>query len=70
MLFRSQFLLADEPTGNVDVETGKTIVDLLKKCQAEWEMGIIVSSHDSYVVEAMETVLHLEGGGLVKRDFD
>lgn len=59
------FLLADEPTGNLDVATGKVIVELLLACQAEWHMGIIISSHDEYVAQRMEKVLHLENGLLL-----
>lgn len=58
------FLLADEPTGNLDLPTGKKIVDLMLACQAEWGMGVIVTSHDAYVAERMGTVLHLENGTL------
>ena len=58
------FLLADEPTGNLDVATGKLIVELLLSCQAQWGMGIIVSSHDAYVCERMAHVLHLDNGKL------
>lgn len=56
------FLLADEPTGNLDVATGKVIVELLLSCQAQWGMGVIVSSHDAYVCERMAHVLHLDNG--------
>lgn len=56
------FLLADEPTGNVDVDTGMRIVDLLLDCQKQWGMGIIVSSHDAYVAECMSTTYRLEHG--------
>jgi lipoprotein-releasing system ATP-binding protein len=56
------FLLADEPTGNLDVATGKVIVELLVSCQAQWGMGLIISSHDAYVCERMVHVLHLDNG--------
>jgi ABC-type lipoprotein export system ATPase subunit len=58
------FLLADEPTGNLDIHNGKLIVELLHACQQEWNMGIIVSSHDAYVAEGMETILRMEDGEL------
>ena len=61
---KPDFLLADEPTGNLDVATGKTIIDLLLACQKEWQMGIIISSHDEYVVQSMQEVLYLENGKL------
>lgn len=62
------FLIADEPTGNLDIETGKTIVDLLLQCQQEWKMGIIVSSHDAYVAQTMDEVYTLAGGQLEKKN--
>lgn len=58
------FLLADEPTGNLDEETGIKIIDLLLECNKQWGMGIIVSSHDAYVTQKMETVLKLHDGEL------
>ena len=61
-----KFLLADEPTGNLDMQTGKTIVDLLLQLQKETGMGIIVSSHDQYVAQNMERVFKLQDGLLVK----
>ena len=60
------FLLADEPTGNLDEAIGKEIVELLIECQNLWKMGLIISSHDSYVSKRMETVLRLQGGLLVE----
>lgn len=58
------FLLADEPTGNLDPETGERMLDVLLDCQQRWQMGIIVSTHDSYVAKRMDTVLTLEHGQL------
>lgn len=60
------FLIADEPTGNLDLATGKTIIDLLLSCKQEWGMGIIISSHDEYVAEKMDEVYKLENGKLNK----
>lgn len=60
------FLIADEPTGNLDLATGKAIIDLLISCQQEWGMGIIVSSHDEYVAEKMDVVYTLDQGKLTQ----
>lgn len=48
------FLLADEPTGNLDIDTGKRIIDLLLTCQQEYQMGLIISTHDEYVAKGMD----------------
>lgn len=62
------FLLADEPTGNLDPETGERMLDVLLDCQQRWSMGIIVSTHDSYVAKRMDRVLMLEHGQLREND--
>jgi len=59
------FLMADEPTGNLDLATGKAIVDLLISCHHEWGMGLIISSHDEYVTERMQQVYTLSNGILI-----
>lgn len=56
------FLLADEPTGDLDAQNAQIITDLLLTCQQEWGMGLILSSHDSLVYEKMENILKLENG--------
>ncbi len=61
------FLLADEPTGSLDEKTGREIVDLLLSCRDEWGMGIVVSSHDAYVAQSMETVFQLKDSMLLKK---
>ncbi|HXW86514.1 MAG TPA: ABC transporter ATP-binding protein [Candidatus Bathyarchaeia archaeon] len=60
------FLIADEPTGNLDETTGKSIIELLRSCKQQWGMGIIVSTHDDYVARAMEQVFELKEGNLVR----
>lgn len=64
---RPQFLLADEPTGSLDVNTGKLIVELLCKFKKEYGMGIIVSTHDMHVAAAMNQIYDLEDGRLQSR---
>lgn len=62
------FLLADEPTGNLDIAMGKEIIHLLLSCQQEWNMGIIISSHNTYVTQSMETIYQLKEGKLIKKE--
>jgi lipoprotein-releasing system ATP-binding protein len=60
------FLLADEPTGSLDEKTAEAITELLCDCQREWGMGLIVSTHDKKVANAMQTVYSLHEGALQK----
>jgi ABC-type lipoprotein export system ATPase subunit len=61
------FLIADEPTGNLDEATGNTIVELLLFCQTEWKMGIIVSTHNLSVAGQMDVVFELKDGTIFEK---
>ena len=65
LMNQPDFLLADEPTGNLDLHTGKMMVDLILQLQQEWGMGVIISSHDEYVSKKMEKVYELKDGLLL-----
>ena len=64
---KPEFLLADEPTGNLDIESASVIIDLLERGK-EWGMGLIVSSHDPYVAERMKQRLVMKQGILVTKN--
>lgn len=59
------FLLADELTGNLDEKTGKALIDFLLDCQAQWHMGVIITTHDPEVASRMHMTLRLHEGMLV-----
>ncbi len=64
LMNRPQFLLADEPTGNLDPHTAQSILELISQAQQEWGMGLIISSHDEYVTRRMGTVFEVKDGRL------
>jgi putative ABC transport system ATP-binding protein len=57
-------LLADEPTGNLDSQSGAEILDMLEKLHADG-MTIIVVTHDADVSGRSRRVLHIHDGVLV-----
>lgn len=61
------FLLADEPTGNLDEATGRSIVELLLELLQEQDMGLVISTHDPVVAHAMGVVYELHNGDLIKK---
>ena len=66
---KPSFLLADEPTGSLDSTTAKEIARLLLVCREKWGMGLIVSTHDSYLAQSMGHTYEIRHGELyeVKR---
>lgn len=61
------FLIADEPTANLDGQTGALIIDLIMRLQQEKGMGVIISSHDAYVTKRMQMAFVLENGLLARQ---
>ena len=59
------FLLADEPTGNLDAQAASEIIALMRRIQQETGMGIIVSTHDERVALAMDVRLYIKDGALI-----
>lgn len=62
---RPAMLFADEPTGNLDTETGRAIIDLLFELNAQSGTTLILVTHDERIAERCGRVLRLAGGRLV-----
>jgi putative ABC transport system ATP-binding protein len=57
-------VLADEPTGNLDRDTGDTILALFDELRDEEDVAVVTVTHDSYVADAAERVINLIDGRL------
>lgn len=55
-------VLADEPTGNLDLRTGKEIISLLKKLNQEKGVTIISATHDLKMIDVSDRVLWIRDG--------
>jgi putative ABC transport system ATP-binding protein len=59
---RPKVLLADEPTGQLDSETGAAVMQLLRQLVAEEGTTALVATHDPTVEAVADTALHLVDG--------
>ncbi|MET0443233.1 MAG: ABC transporter ATP-binding protein [Pseudorhodoplanes sp.] len=59
-------LVADEPTGNLDENTGSQIVDLLFAQHAERGMTLVLVTHDNALAERCDRVVRLRSGHIEK----
>jgi putative ABC transport system ATP-binding protein len=57
-------LFADEPTGNLDTETGRAIIDLLFELNAQNGTTLVLVTHDEHLAERCGRILRLDGGRL------
>jgi putative ABC transport system ATP-binding protein len=61
---RPALLLADEPTGNLDSETGTRILDLLLRLVREQGMALLLATHDRGALRIADRVLEMRDGVL------
>ncbi len=58
-------LLCDEPTGQLDSDTGERILDLIDALQGEFGFALVTATHDEHVAARHDRVLQLEEGHVV-----
>ena len=66
LLQEPQILLADEPTGNLDSQNSKEIIELLKKSNKEYNQTIILVTHDENIAKEADRVITIQDGKIVK----
>lgn len=65
LLNKPQLILADEPTGNLDVETSEEIMQLLLALAKEENTAILMASHDTSIIQKFPgRMIKIEGGEL------
>jgi putative ABC transport system ATP-binding protein len=57
-------ILADEPTGNLDLQTGKEIIELLKELNVESGVTVISATHDLKMIDVSDRVVHIRDGAI------
>lgn len=62
---KPSILFADEPTGNLDAETGEKVVELLFNLNKELGTTLIIVTHDIELAEKTQRILKLKGGKIV-----
>ena len=55
-------VLADEPTGNLDLQTGKEIIDLLKELNQLSGVTVISATHDLKMIDVSDRIVHIRDG--------
>ena len=70
LFFRPQLLLCDEPTGNLDVETGQHIIELFAALNRDEGLTLVMVTHEPRVAAVASRILRLEAGRPVEADAD
>lgn len=68
LLLNPEVLICDEPTTSLDINTGKSIIKLLKKLQKEEKFSIIFISHDLDMIEDIsDELIVMKNGKIVEK---
>jgi putative ABC transport system ATP-binding protein len=60
-----EFILADEPTANLDSKSAESLLDIMEKLNREEQMTFIFSTHDVRVMKRARRVITLEDGKVI-----
>lgn len=68
LLLNPEVLICDEPTTSLDIKTGKSIIELLKKLQKEEKFSIIFISHDlDMIKDISDNLIVMKNGKIVEK---
>jgi putative ABC transport system ATP-binding protein len=59
-------LFADEPTGNLDQQTGETVIDILFRMNREYGTTLVLVSHDLGLAERCDRIIQMETGQIIQ----
>ena len=65
LVTKPALLLADEPTGNLDVDTGNAVMQLLLDLKNNFQTSMVIVTHDMQVAGRMDRTMKLDHGKLV-----
>ncbi|MBT7095746.1 ABC transporter ATP-binding protein, partial [Candidatus Poribacteria bacterium] len=57
-------ILADEPTANLDTQTGREIIDLLKEMNESQGVTVVSATHDLKMLDVSDRVVYIRDGGV------
>ncbi|MFZ3136454.1 MAG: ABC transporter ATP-binding protein [Thermodesulfovibrionales bacterium] len=62
LIHEPEIILADEPTGSLDSETGGRIMDLVQELTEEMNKTVILVTHESYIAEYADRIVRIKDG--------
>jgi putative ABC transport system ATP-binding protein len=63
-----ELLLCDEPTGQLDSDTGARVLDLVDRLRAEFGFALVVATHDANVAARFDRTVQLADGAIMQHE--
>ena len=61
-------ILADEPTGNLDSQSGAEVISILTSLHAEQGNTLVMITHDANIAHRCQRIIHLKDGQVVREE--
>lgn len=65
LLMNPEIILADEPTGNLDVKSSNEIIELLKKANKEYNQTVILITHNLEIAKQADRIIEIKDGKII-----
>ncbi len=62
LIYKPSIIFADEPTGNLDKENSKEVMELLKLSSKKYKQTLVVVTHDLEIASAADRIITLSDG--------
>jgi putative ABC transport system ATP-binding protein len=63
-----RIVLGDEPTAALDKESGRTVVNLMRRMADEQQTTIILVTHDNKILDIADRIIIVEDGALASKE--
>lgn len=65
LIYKPSIILADEPTGNLDKQNARDIIEIFRLSNLKYNQTIIIVTHDEEVALSADRIVHMEDGLII-----
>lgn len=65
LIHKPAIVFADEPTGNLDENSSKEVIELLKSLQKQYDLTLVLVTHDRDVASYADRIIHMRDGKII-----
>lgn len=66
LVVNPEIIFADEPTGNLDSNTSKEVMELMQKVVSEQKQTLVMVTHDNHLASFADRIFHIRDGKIIK----
>ena len=68
LIYEPSIILADEPTGNLDKQNARDIIEIFRLSNLKYNQTIIIVTHDEEVALSADKIVHMEDGLIISNE--